>query len=254
MQFKTYAAVRGFILHVILVNLLILAGCVSAPVQVHEESASTRMQKEREWGDILSKKFEKQVVVKRDFEIQKYIEKLIVKMEPSIRDPASHELKIKLFKGKRPNWLNYSIPGGYLYMSLDALRNIEFENELAAMVALQIGHAHHNHILNKLKDRKEVEIEDFFGPAGLFAYSMDELIEADQFAYQLLYSNGYDPRGIITVWNKLEKNPNFSNYPKETMQALAEKTRQMIVESTPLRNPIVRTTGFYVIQKRIQRL
>lgn len=254
MQFKTYAAARGFTLYVILGNLLILGGCTSAPVQKAEESLSSRMQKEREWGEVLSKKFEKQVVAKKDSEIEKYLENLIVKMEPSIRGPASHELKIKLFKGKEPNWLNYSIPGGYLYMSLDALRSIEFENELAAMVALQLGHIHHRHILNKIKDKNENEVQDFFGSTGLFAYNLEELTEADQFAYHLLYSNGYDPRGIISIWNRLEKNSTFSNYPKETLRALSEKTRQMIVESTPLRNPIVRTSKFYVIQKRIQRL
>jgi predicted Zn-dependent protease len=254
MQFKINAAVRGFILHVILGSLLAFGGCVSAPIQNHEESVSTRMQKEREWGEKLSKKFEKQVVEKKDSEIQKYLENLIVKMEPSIRGPASHELKVKLFKTNKPVWLNYTIPGGYLYMSLDALRSIEFENELAAMLALQMGHIHHRHIIGHLKDKNEEQVQDLFSPAGLFAYSFEELVEADQFAYKLLYSNGYDPRGIISVWNRLEKNSEFSYYPKETLRALAEKTRQMIVESTPLRNPIVRTTGFYVIQKRIQRL
>ncbi len=249
MQFKKNDTSHKFILYVILGWVGYMSGCASTQAPVQAPSYLEQVQKEKTVGEILARNFEKIVNEKKDIVVQKYLKETVLK-----NLKTSLDIKLKIFKKPETNRVNYSLPGLYIYLSLSALKGVEFENELAAMIALQLGHLHHQHVVKKVKNQNPEEIKDFFGEGGLFAYTQEELLEADRYAYQILYSAGYDPRGLISVWSYLAKSPSRAVYSKDVLALLIDQTRQMISESAPLRNPIVRTGAFYSIQKRIQQL
>lgn len=54
----------------------------------------------------------------------------------------------------------YACPGGYILITLGALRNAESEAELAAIIAHEIAHIGKEHMLNQLTKMSEKEIEN----------------------------------------------------------------------------------------------
>jgi predicted Zn-dependent protease len=158
------------------------------------------------------------------------------------------------------------------------IRAVEFENELAANMAFQFGQILKGHVLLRMQDdrvreqggdregtpallegivssapKAERDI-DYFSPTGIFELSDELNLNAVNPAVEILYQAGYDPRGLVAVWEKLLAHPDRSPYEAVLLRKLIEKTRRTIAQYSPLRNPIVRSQDFISIQRRIQKL
>lgn len=109
------------------------------------------------------------------------------------------DFKISIIKGKAENALAY--PGGSIIIVDSLLENIKSENELAFVIAHEIGHFHHRHILKNfgrslitigfsiLLSSVESNVSDqmigFLNISNL-SYSRDQEIESDKFALIVL--------------------------------------------------------------------
>jgi hypothetical protein len=69
-----------------------------------------------------------------------------------------------------------------------------------------------------------------------------------------MYRAGFDPRGLISFWNRYAENPAHSPLDPGLLQQLIERSRTAIAQRAPLRNPIVRSKEFLALKKRIERL
>ena len=92
------------------------------------------------------------------------------------------------------------------------------------------------------------------GVSGLFSFSDDAQAEAAEAAVDILYKAGYDPRGLVSLWEKFEKNPKQSPFERGLIPKLLEATRRAIAGYPPLRNPVIRSKAFLAVHKRIQKL
>jgi predicted Zn-dependent protease len=121
----------------------------------------------------------------------------------------------------------FSLPGGHVYVTT-ALLKLANDNELASVLAHEVGHVVARHSLKTLKKSKEYNeiansIGDVTGVAGSIAHdlgvalgnvvgagmltihSRDEEREADFLGVRTMPAAGFDPQGMITMFQKLQR-------------------------------------------------
>ena len=121
----------------------------------------------------------------------------------------------------------FSLPGGHVYITTALLR-LANDNELASVLAHEIGHIVARHSLKTLQKSQEYDeiaksIGELTGVAGstardlgvalgqllgsplLNAHSRDEEREADFLGVRGMARAGFDPQGMITMFQKLQR-------------------------------------------------
>jgi len=121
----------------------------------------------------------------------------------------------------------FSLPGGHVYITTALLR-LANDNELASVLAHEVGHVVARHSLKTLKKSKEYDdiansLGDLTGVAGsvardlgvalgqmvgaglLTVHSRDEEREADFLGVRAMPGAGFDPQGMITMFQKLQR-------------------------------------------------
>lgn len=151
----------------------------------------------------------------------------------------------------------FSLPGGHVYITT-ALLKLANDNELASVLAHEIGHIVARHSLKKLKKSQEYddiakslgELTSVAGSVGrdlgvalgrmvgaglLTVHSRDEEREADFLGVRGMNRASFDPQGMVTMFQKLQRiegrNPDllgslFSDHPDA--QERIENTRYEI--------------------------
>ena len=120
----------------------------------------------------------------------------------------------------------FAAPGGVIFVSKALLGIIDNEAELAAVLAHEVGHVASKHAIStirrtqflsgvgtitaaSMKGDKGKQYESMIGDmqSVLFDKGLDQGMEyeADAAAMETVYRTGYDPRGMITVLQKLQK-------------------------------------------------
>jgi len=121
----------------------------------------------------------------------------------------------------------FSLPGGHVYVTT-ALLKLANENELASVLAHEVGHIVARHSLKTLKQSQEYDeiakqLGELTGVAGdvardlgvalgqivgagfLTVHSRDEEREADFLGVRTMPRAGFDPQGMITMFQKLRR-------------------------------------------------
>ena len=121
----------------------------------------------------------------------------------------------------------FSLPGGHVYVTTALLR-LANDNELGAVLCHEVGHIVARHSLKTLKKSKEYDdiansMGDITGVAGSLArdlgvalgnivgaglltvHSRDEEREADFLGVRAMPAAGFDPQGMITMFQKLQR-------------------------------------------------
>jgi predicted Zn-dependent protease len=242
------------------VILMTLAGCATpppAPLLTPEE----QIRQDLNTGVSLAQDFESRVSLKRDVEVAVYLRQLAQALADPTPELARSPLGVFLIREGKGKWRTYSLPGNRIYLPVELLRELGFENEIAALIAVEFGH-----LLGRDSVRRLAELRDprenapapaparIFGENGIFAFTEAERIAAAERAVDILYRAGYDPRGLVSVWQKYRAHPDRSPLDAGTLGKLQEATRRAIATRAPLRNPVVRSAAFITIQKRIRRL
>jgi predicted Zn-dependent protease len=151
----------------------------------------------------------------------------------------------------------FSLPGGHVYIT-SALLKMANDNEVASVLCHEVGHIAARHSLKTLKKRQEYNdiaksIGEITGVAGdigrdvgvalaqlagegiLTFHSQDEEREADFLGVRDMNKAGFDPRGMITMFQKLQRIENqtpdllgslFSDHPD--VQERIDNTRYEI--------------------------
>ncbi|MFL6231332.1 MAG: M48 family metallopeptidase [Pyrinomonadaceae bacterium] len=123
-----------------------------------------------------------------------------------------------------------SIGGGRIYVNLGMLKNVESEDELACVIAHEIGHDAFGHApktvtrqlfwmtgVRKVRNYEEVEsslekLLDEYGKKpvaaigeSLLGFSRFNELEADRAAFYDAYKAGYNPEALKTVFKRFER-------------------------------------------------
>lgn len=243
----------------------------AAPITIEEQ-----VRQDNSIGTALSEKFEKQIKIKKDVEVSVYLKRVADNLASKTEALKISPVGVFVIQDRNDVWKNYSLPGIRVYLSADLLKSAEFENEVAALIALEYANVLNRNVLRRVEkalasqgERDQPMIAkvlfpdlnstdkssfDFFGASGLFAYSEQEWLSATEAAVGILYRAGYDPRGLVAVWNRYRDHLKNSPFESGSLSKFDDRTYLAISANTPLRNPIVRSEAFLKIQKRIKSL
>jgi predicted Zn-dependent protease len=226
-------------------------------------------------GSEIAQKFESRLKFKQSPAVSIYLRKLATTLMEATPELRGSSVGIWIIHSKNGKWNNYALPGNRIYLSSDLLRGLDFENEIAAEIAVQLSHLVEKHALERflnlaLIDEKSASFNestlgsgspwrfssavDYFGINGVFAFSQEALISTAKKAVRILYGAGFDPRGLISLFERFKNNSKHSPYEMSTINKIIEQARYEIALQAPLRNPIVRSLDFMKIQERIQHL
>lgn len=116
----------------------------------------------------------------------------------------------------------FAIPGGYVYLYTGLLQEMETDDEIACVLAHEIGHVVCRHSMQNLQnalgfqvvssivfrkaDASEVQrVTNTLFDLTMRGYSRQQEREADRLTVRYASRAGYDPRAMITVLEKLSK-------------------------------------------------
>lgn len=166
-----------------------------------------------------------------DKEVQNYIKKVGYKIADTT--PRKVDYQFYIVNSKDIN--AFALPGGPVFINRGLILTLDNESELAAVIAHELGHInarHHakflektygiNILLNILavatanSSYQNLIMQTAQIGAGLLQlkYSRDQENEADALGVRFAYQSGYDPQGLIGVFNKF-KSMEQGNRPPE---------------------------------------
>ncbi|MEE9312088.1 MAG: M48 family metallopeptidase [Planctomycetota bacterium] len=118
----------------------------------------------------------------------------------------------------------FSTPGGYIWISRGAISLCENEDQLAAILAHELGHAAYDHAIkaygNDLRPNPWIRNLDMLSPLGINfgaligslaeqivenGYGEDQEFEADEWGALTLFQSGYSANAMVSLLKQVER-------------------------------------------------
>jgi len=182
---------------------------------------------EKKMGKKVLVEIEKGADFMRDLTIQSFVEKLGYSILDQV-GPTPFEFKFYVINGLDPN--AFAIPGGYIFVTTGLLVLAENEQEVAGVLSHEIAHVTQRHISQMIDRSMRLNIASMAaiiaamlagrGGAGSQAgvamaaatagalqlkYTREMETDADQNGLNYLVKAGYDPNGLISFLNKIQR-------------------------------------------------
>jgi predicted Zn-dependent protease len=115
----------------------------------------------------------------------------------------------------------FALPGGYIFVYTELMKDADDEAELAAVLAHEVGHVAARHatermtamygyqfvtglILGENPNAVAKLVSDMAATGGFLKYSRTDEFEADELGAKYLHAAGYDPKGMVDLLTKLK--------------------------------------------------
>lgn len=214
---------RQIFLLPLLVSCALLAGCATVynPATGKEEVIFIDTESEVSLGRSVARQIEKEYGVYYDPEMTARVQRVgaDVVVVSDRKDLAYH------FKILDQDQINaFTTPGGYIYVNRGLAEAVENDDELACVLAHEIGHVAARHVVKRLQAIMGYQIIAglVFSAAGSNAaefqraanltfqlvvsgYSREDELLADRLSVRYAMRAGYDPNAMISVLEGLEK-------------------------------------------------
>ncbi len=174
-----------------------------------------------------------------------------------------------------------ALPGGFFYVNSGLILAADNESELAGVMAHEIAHVAAHHAARQMTKMEYMQLSTvpliFMGgytaygiyeasqlaiPLSFLKFNRDVEAQADWLGVQYSYRAGYDPQGLVTMFEKLqalEKNKPgvlsraFADHPQTPDRiARSEEEIATILPSRP--DYLVTTSEFDVVKARLARI
>lgn len=119
----------------------------------------------------------------------------------------------------------FALPGGYIYVFKGLLDICQTDDELAAVLAHEIGHVTERHAIKHLQgslgytalsfltalanpkgiDGRARQVADLAFISMMLSYSREDELQADELSIKYMKAAGYDPKAVVTVLEKLKE-------------------------------------------------
>ncbi len=176
----------------------------------------------------------------------------------------------------------FSLPGGFLYFNKGLMSYVQSDDELAGVMGHEIIHAAHRHVAKLMKEQSKLNTQMALGAlAAILAkvpqqdtgnllqgfqlvalqkvsgHSQNAERDADQGGIQLAIKAGYNPVGMLTFMERLERDRKlrpdidmgiFRTHPPEK-----ERASDMIKQLTSLKVPINRREVTQMLKVSVQQ-
>jgi len=205
----------------ILLFCLLLFGC-STEYNIatkQEEVFYYSTDREVKIGESVAHEVEKEYKFAEDPLVQKRVEDIGKKIV-SVCERKDIDYHFKVIEDEEVN--AFSLPGGFVYVNKGLVDKVANNDELACVLAHEVGHIVARHSIKKLQAIMGYSILRLLtapipgtGQVGnaadvafteiMLGYSREDELLADQLASRYAKLAGYDPRGMITFLQKLEE-------------------------------------------------
>lgn len=178
---------------------------------------------EREIGKQVHKELEKQGVrYVKDPVVTRYVEGITERLASEVRRKGAAG-DVKVFVIDDPTMVNaFATPGGRLYVFTGLLLAAEDEAEVAGVIGHELGHIVANHPARRIalvmgfqalagialgKDPGQLEqiAASLLGGGVVAAHGRGEENEADELGITYLHRAGFDPRGMVRFFKRLQE-------------------------------------------------
>lgn len=200
---------------------LLLSGCVTVynPATERKEALFIDTENEVALGKDMDKEIHKKLKVLEEPKLKQRLDYIGNRLAAA-SDRQDVTYYFRVVKDKELN--AFAIPGGFVYVN-SGLMEASSDEELAGVIAHEIGHVAAKHSVKKLQaamaydllrsialgmtgKQTVIEAVDLFvfNPATL-AYSRQDELLADKLAVRYVKRAGFNPSGIISFFEKLKK-------------------------------------------------
>jgi len=183
-----------------------------------EETFYYSTDKEVQMGQAISQQVEKEYKAADDPLIQKRVEDIGKKIA-SVCDRKEIDYSFKVLNDEEVN--AFSLPGGFVYVNKGLIDKVSNDDELAAVLAHEVGHVVARHSIKKLQAMQAYSILRILVAAApgsgnvgnaadiafaeiLLGYGREDELLADQLGARYTKLAGYNPRAMISFLEKLQ--------------------------------------------------
>ena len=184
-------------------------------------------EEEKKLGKKVFLEIEKGADLVRDLNIQAFVDKVGYSLVDQL-GPTPFEFKFYVINALDPN--AFAIPGGYIFVTTGLIVLAENEQEIAGVLGHEIAHATQRHVAQLIEKSKRLNIASMVAilagillggggtgsqaavamataTAGALAlkYTREMETDADQNGLYYLIKGGYDPSGMMTFLNKIQR-------------------------------------------------
>jgi len=208
-------------LYMFFLCLVFLPGCSTEYniVTGEQEAYYYSTDKEVQMGQAIAKEVSKEYKEAQDPLMQKRVEDIGKKIA-AVSDRK--EINYHFFVLDEDDINAVSLPGGYVYIFKGLIEKVSNDDELAGVIAHEVGHIVARHSIKRLQAMQGYSILRILvaaapssGEVGaaadtaftelLLGYSREDELLADQLGARYLARAGYDPQAMITFLKKLQE-------------------------------------------------
>ncbi|MEA2236727.1 MAG: hypothetical protein QOC81_1451 [Thermoanaerobaculia bacterium] len=205
---------RASIVFVVLISVMSI-GCRSGGLGA--TGSSVTLDQEWQLGDQMAAQVAQQMQLVRDPAAQAYLRKVGERIHAAT-PLASRPFDFQIIND--PNVNAFSIPGGHVYINSGLIAQTDKADELAGVVAHEISHVVARHVIKQVETQQQISVIGSIllgqNPSGLQAllaqviaggamarFSRADEKEADDLGLQYMAAGGYDPHGMLDMFQKL---------------------------------------------------
>lgn len=175
-------------------------------------------EKEIKIGDAIVQQMEANYKFNIDFDVNERVQKILDRIV-EVCDRKELVYTIKVIEEDKVNAV--SLPGGYLYVFKGLLDQVKNDDQLAGVIAHEVGHITAKHAMKRLQaaygytllqilavssgDREAASGTSAILTSIFFAHSREDEFEADKLAVKYTKKAGYDPSEMIIVLKILQE-------------------------------------------------
>ena len=229
---------------------------------------------ERQWGDRIARVLYRDPDYLQDPLLDEYIARLwspllaAAQKRGELDDELQSRFAWRILLNNERTINAFALPGGYLGVNLGLVATVSSDDELASVLAHELSHVTQRHIARSMDDQARMTpwvigsmllgvIAASHSAQGAQAlivggqaaaaqsqlsYSRDMEREADRVGFGVMRDAGHDPRGFVTMFDKLEhastlndngNYPYLRSHPMTTERIADMQARQALLRNLP---------------------
>ena len=188
-------------------------------------SGELSIEKERQIGEEFLLELQQYYPLIEDPFVTSYFNQLGQKLAAQMGPQPFH---YKFFIVVDPTMNAFAVPGGYIFIHTGMIRMAEREGEVAGVLAHEISHVYARHMAKMMKKARIATVASLIGAlasvflggalaqplimgsmaageSAMLKYSRDGEGEADALGFKWMLKAGYNPRDMVTIFNKMNK-------------------------------------------------
>ncbi|MFP4473589.1 MAG: M48 family metallopeptidase [Candidatus Omnitrophota bacterium] len=217
-DFKIIFCFRAFVL---LVLGAVLSGCTHSEFNLatgQQETYLHSTEKEERIGASVARQLESRFPISDDMAVNERLNRILDRIV-AVCDRKELVYTIKVIDEDEVNAV--SLPGGYIYMFQGLVDRLETDDQLAAVIAHEVGHVTARHAMKRLQASygmsllqvltiaaEEPALAQGVGAAyqtAFLAYSRQDEFQSDKLSVKYLERAGYDPMAVVEVLKVLQE-------------------------------------------------